>query len=133
MLQASVMQFFNVATVEDYHLKCFLFGTEPGDPFHLGPFLYKPVTLSFNWMHILGPQPLIMGEGNQYAQLVDNNGSASGNNSCQGEQAPTVGQKNGTPIPWRTEKKEFILEKIDSIVQGMAEKTLEVRFSQNSV
>ena len=64
--------------------------------------------------------------GNQYAQLVDN-GSASGNNSCQGEQAPTVGQKNGGLI--RQKKSTFIkswpfllLEKIDTMIQGMVEK-----------
>ena len=61
---------------------------------------------SAKWMDILGPLPLIMASGNQYAQLVDNNGSASGDNSCQGEQSPTGGQKNGSLI-WRRYKKDI--------------------------
>ena len=91
------------------------------------------------WMHILGPLPLIMGGGNQYAQLVDN-GSASGNNSCQGEQAPTGGQKNGSLIRQKIEegifiKKFFYWRKLMLYIprNGQKRKTLEMTFSHNRI
>ena len=68
-----------------------------------------------------------MCDGNQYAQLVDN-GSASSNNSCHGEQAPTVGQKNGSPICGKIEngllsnRRKFLgWKKIDVRVEGNLE------------
>ena len=78
---------------------------------------------------------------NQYAQLVDNS-SASGNNSCQGEQGPTVGQKNGTgqigKKRWEDRKKNFIdqaqicwLDNFYTVEQGRVENSrasLAVRF-----
>ena len=99
VLHASLMPF--LPGIGDYHMKCFHLRDKPGD------FWPTKIVTECQTDGYFGTSPPDNGFWQSICtQLVDNNGSASEDNSCQGEQSPTGGQKNGSLI-WRRYKKDI--------------------------